>query len=72
MSWKYGGNDTFSLDRIDSSKGYYRENVVLCCNIVNLMKSDMPINEFLGYINEISARTQLILERLSIKKNAHF
>jgi hypothetical protein len=37
--------ESVSLDRVDSSKGYVPKNVVLCCNVVNLMKRDMPISE---------------------------
>ena len=38
--------ETVSLDRVDSSKGYTRSNVVLCCSRVNLMKLDMTVLEF--------------------------
>jgi hypothetical protein len=37
--------ESVSVDRIDSSKGYTLGNVVLCCNIVNLMKRNMSISE---------------------------
>jgi len=42
--------NTFSVDRIDSTKGYIVNNVVLCRWIVNLMKNDMNVDEF---INEV-------------------
>ena len=37
---------TLSIDRIDSSKGYTKDNAVFCCSVVNLMKSDIPLFEF--------------------------
>ena len=36
----------YSIDRIDSSKGYTYENIVITTNRINLMKGDMSIEEF--------------------------
>lgn len=38
---------TWSIDRTDSSKGYTQDNVVLVTHIVNCMKNDLPVAEFL-------------------------
>lgn len=38
--------NTVSVDRLDSSKGYTLENVVLCCAAINRMKMDMTVDEF--------------------------
>lgn len=35
-----------SVDRIDSSKGYTKDNVQLVCNIFNKMKLDLSMTEF--------------------------
>lgn len=35
-----------SIDRIDSSKGYIRGNIQLVCSIVNIMKTDLPQEDF--------------------------
>jgi len=43
-----------SIDRIDSSKGYTPDNCVLCLYVVNRMKSDMPLDEFLSICHSIS------------------
>lgn len=43
-----------SIDRIDSTKGYIRDNVVLCTVRINLMKRDMSMQEFLTVILRIS------------------
>jgi hypothetical protein len=40
------------IDRIDSSNGYTATNVVPCCRICNLAKSDLPVEEFLAWIRE--------------------
>lgn len=42
-----------SIDRIDSSKGYIKDNIVLCCAITNTMKMDLPFEEFKKWINDI-------------------
>jgi hypothetical protein len=41
----------YSIDRIDSSKGYIQGNVVITTSTINLMKGEMSINEFLEKIN---------------------
>lgn len=33
-------------NRIDSTKGYTKDNTQLVCDIVNRMKLDLPMNEF--------------------------
>ena len=35
-----------SIDRIDSTRGYTTDNVVLCCRLVNEMKSNQTIEDF--------------------------
>lgn len=34
------------LDRIDSSKGYHKDNVITCCTRCNCAKNDMSVTEF--------------------------
>lgn len=41
-----GQPNTISLDRIDSSKGYTPDNVVFCCGFVNIMKTDLSLEQF--------------------------
>lgn len=45
-----------SLDRIDSSKGYNKKNVVLCCWGVNKAKSDTPLKQFIEMCSIIYKR----------------
>jgi hypothetical protein len=42
-----------SIDRVDSGLGYTRDNVVLCRGIVNLMKNELSIDEFLEIIDQV-------------------
>lgn len=41
------------LDRIDSSKGYTKENVRTCCIVCNRMKTDFKTVNFLTKVREI-------------------
>jgi hypothetical protein len=45
--------DNFSLDRVDSSKGYIIENVVMVDPRINYMKQDLPYDEFLDLVRNI-------------------
>ena len=45
--------NSLSIDRINSDKGYTKDNVVLVSAIVNTMKSDLTEKEFLSVINNI-------------------
>lgn len=42
-----------SIDRIDSNKGYTRDNVVITLGVVNLMKRDLKINEFIELCSQV-------------------
>lgn len=50
FSVKYNG-----LDRVDSSKGYIKENVVTCCSNCNFAKQDFELSEFYVWINKVYA-----------------
>lgn len=49
MEIKTKNPNHFSIDRIDSSKGYAPENIVLCTHIINLMKNDFSTEIFVEY-----------------------
>lgn len=46
---------SWSIDRIDSSKGYTKDNVVLACTIVNSMKNNLGVKEFRDIVGKIHA-----------------
>ena len=46
-------HDVFSVDRIDSNRGYTRDNVTLCLNIVNRFKGDVDLEYFSKILNAI-------------------
>ena len=56
-------NTNASLDRIDSSKGYYEGNVQLVCFIVNLMKRDMTTAELISWATAISEHGSAIIQQ---------
>lgn len=56
--------NTISLDRIDSTKGYEPGNIVFCCEKVNKMKQDLPVDQFLQLCRLITNRTEIILSQL--------
>lgn len=52
MTFAAGNGRVFtniSIDRIDSTKGYVRGNVQLVCDVVNIMKQDLPQDDFLDW-----------------------
>lgn len=42
-----------SVDRVDSSKGYTLDNVVLCCQFINFAKHDYKLEDFLEFLKEL-------------------
>jgi len=46
-------DDSVSIDRFDSSKGYIEGNIVLCRWVINRMKNDIQFNKFLELISDI-------------------
>lgn len=44
---------SISLDRLDSDKGYVKNNIVICCWIINNMKQDINFNKFIEFCGQI-------------------
>jgi len=57
MTTEVGSQDKLSIDRIDSTQPYTKDNIVLCTKRVNLMKGDLPVEQFLQLVREITLRT---------------
>jgi len=53
MLFELGFNNSVSIDRIDSSKGYIKGNIVLCERRVNIMKNDASMEELLLFCKDI-------------------
>lgn len=47
--------NTVSIERIDSSVGYTKENTVLVCYIINRMKSDFKYEDFYQYCSNVTS-----------------
>lgn len=48
-----GKHSQASVDRIDSGGNYSIDNIQIVCNIVNIMKHDMPQSEFLKWCKAV-------------------
>lgn len=49
-----GRKTTISLDRLDNSRDYTKDNVVLCCSDINYMKGPLDKEEFIRLCNYVS------------------
>ncbi len=54
LSYKPNTENFFSIDRLDSSKGYIDGNIVLCVSDVNYMKTDLELDRFIKLCHLIS------------------
>jgi hypothetical protein len=56
-----------SIDRVDNTRGYTVDNIVLCCGAVNTMKNDLTQKEFQTFVismartDYFSANAHLVL-----------
>jgi hypothetical protein len=53
-----GHSNTISIDRVDSAKPYSLENVVMCCSMINIMKSTFDRTEFIKTCKQIATYEQ--------------
>jgi hypothetical protein len=53
MTFSVKDPNKLSIDRIDSNLGYFKENIVLCCSAINLMKRHWSSDYFFQLINRI-------------------
>lgn len=59
-----GYENSVSLDRIDSKKGYTKDNVVLCSYKVNLLKNDLPLDKLFNFCEKILENKDCIIKHL--------
>lgn len=55
-----GSSDQMSVDRIDSTGGYTRENCIPCCHTCNFLKGKLSITQFLSQCKKISDQQRRI------------
>lgn len=67
FKWVYKDPNKPSIDRIDSSKGYIKENIQLVIFKANQAKSTMTNAEFISFINEIYYNVNPLKEINSIE-----
>lgn len=48
--------NSVSVERVDSKIGYTKENVVLVCNVINRMKSDLSLDLFIEMCKRVSLK----------------
>ena len=53
LTLKTKQENSISLDRLDSSKPYQKDNVVFCCEIINRMKWELAESEFIKICKNI-------------------
>jgi hypothetical protein len=54
LAYNNSSNDLcVSIDRINSTKDYTTDNVVFCCWIINRIKTDLSIKDFVNYCSLI-------------------
>lgn len=54
LSFKRQTCYSMSIDRIDSSKGYTKDNCKLCCLSINYLKSDFLLEDVTNFLNDLS------------------
>lgn len=59
LSWKPNHKNVLSIDRIDSNKGYIKDNVVLCIWDINRMKQEFEINRFIEVCGIVAKNNHL-------------
>lgn len=60
-----------SVDRIDPTKGYTNENIVLCCNSINMLKGTSSIDNLQKIFDYISlSKNRSIIKFKKLRENA--
>jgi hypothetical protein len=61
IHWKEFGacSCPMNLDRWDNTRGYEKDNCVVCCGACNSLKSDLSIEDFLAKISKVYHRRNI-------------
>jgi len=62
MTFKANFDNSFSLDRKDPNKGYNRDNVVLCCRIINYMKQSLSVSDFRLWTSKVKTAEEQVVD----------
>ena len=54
-------NNTVSIERINSEVGYVKDNIVLVCHIVNIMKSDFDVDYFFSICEKVLIHSKKLI-----------
>lgn len=58
----------YCLDRVDSKKGYYPDNVCVCCKRCNMAKGSMTYSEFYQFIEDVYNFRENVKNKLDLQK----
>lgn len=61
LTMEIGHPNTLSIDRVNSNQPYTETNIVPCCSIVNIMKSDLSKEIFIETCKKIASYTPQLL-----------
>lgn len=53
FGWRTNSPYQISADRLIPVNGYQKGNIVLCCKNINFAKGDLPVNEFIKFLDTI-------------------
>jgi hypothetical protein len=70
MTMEVGDPNKVSIDRLDSSKGYTRENTALCTKRINLMKRDMSVRDFMDIIQQLHDHAPYVTRKLEKRESS--
>lgn len=63
--------DILSVDRVDSTLGYYKENIVFCCNAINKMKGNSSLQDIQVMFDYIAAKHNTVCHAVFKSTNSN-
>lgn len=59
----YCGEEGYGVDRVNSTMGYIKGNIVSCCSFCNKVKSSLTLNEFIRQSSTMLKKIKNIVSR---------